>query len=261
MHCLVHDYVGMDIAMHGHRHCHCMAKQGTATWQGMPLTLQLSIGLTIDVLLADRRKSSASCTCITTRAVHMQCFTRRLSAVHPGIDLRPNQRQEVLSISSVQGVRILQLDIGLLLAGSRERGAIETRVTEMVSELTASAGSIILVIDEIHTLVGAGSVGHGGVAGGGLDLANLLKPALSGSMQCIGATTLDEHRARFEKDPALNRRFQPVLVREPTQDEALEVRPPSDLHVGPILLQLRCFEGCGSEGCRANLSVSTCERP
>jgi ATP-dependent Clp protease ATP-binding subunit ClpC len=148
----------------------------------------------------------------------------------------------------MQGVRILQLDIGLLLAGSRERGAIETRVTEMVSELTASAGSIVLVIDEIHNLVGAGSVAHGGVVGAGLDLANLLKLALSGSMQCIGATTLDEHRSHFEKDPALNRRFQPVHVGEPNPDEALEVRSCSDLHAGPILLWPHCLAGSGRHG-------------
>jgi ATP-dependent Clp protease ATP-binding subunit ClpC len=75
-----------------------------------------------------------------------------------------------------------------------------------------------LLIDEVHTLVGSGSVGRGGSAGAGLDIANLLKPALArGELQCIGATTLDEHRKHIEKDKALARRFQPVMVLEPSQ--------------------------------------------
>ena len=136
------------------------------------------------------------------------------------------------SVACAQGVTLLQLDMGLLIAGAKERGEIEKRITTLLAELEASRGKIVLVVDEIHTLVGAGSVAKGGakgtVGGGnsaGLDVANLLKPALSsGRLRCIGATTLAEHRAHFEADPALARRFQPVHVREPTQPEALEVR-------------------------------------
>lgn len=139
----------------------------------------------------------------------------------------------VRGVVGVQGVTLLQLDMGLLIAGAKERGELEKRLTELVREVEASQGKIVLVIDEIHTLVGAGSVAKGGGKGtvgggssGGLDVANLLKPALSsGRVRCIGATTLDEHRAHFENDPALDRRFQPVYVAEPSQAEALEVRP------------------------------------
>lgn len=115
--------------------------------------------------------------------------------------------------------RVMQLDVGLLIAGAKERGELESRVTKLLAEVKA-AGNVILMIDEIHTLVGAGSVSRGG--GGGLDIANLLKPALArGDLQCIGATTLDEHRKHIERDAALERRFQPVTVDEPTEREAL----------------------------------------
>ncbi|KAG6551592.1 hypothetical protein Mapa_006669 [Marchantia paleacea] len=121
------------------------------------------------------------------------------------------------------GKRVMSLDMGLLLAGAKERGELETRVTNLVEE-TRTAGNVILLIDEVHTLVGSGSVGRGGSSGAGLDIANLLKPALArGQLQCIGATTLDEHRKHIEKDKALARRFQPVMVNEPTQDDAIEI--------------------------------------
>jgi ATP-dependent Clp protease ATP-binding subunit ClpC len=120
--------------------------------------------------------------------------------------------------------RILSLDVGLLMAGAKERGELETRVTKLMAECAAAEGRVILMIDEIHILVGAGKAGGGGGGGGGLDIANLFKPALSrGALQCIGATTLDEHRKYIEKDAALERRFQPVMVDEPTEDEALEI--------------------------------------
>jgi AAA ATPase domain len=126
--------------------------------------------------------------------------------------------------NGLQGVRILQLDVGLLVAGAKERGELESRVTDLISSLEQAAGSTILVIDEIHTLVGAGAVGRGGVVGaGGLDIGNLLKPALTGRLQVVGATTRGEFVRRFERDMALVRRFQPVTVEEPTPDEALEV--------------------------------------
>jgi ATP-dependent Clp protease ATP-binding subunit ClpC len=121
------------------------------------------------------------------------------------------------------GKRVMSLDMGLLLAGAKERGELETRVTGLIEE-TRSAGNVILLIDEVHTLVGSGSVGRGGSAGAGLDIANLLKPALArGELQCIGATTLDEHRKHIEKDKALARRFQPVMVLEPSQEDAVTI--------------------------------------
>ncbi|KAA6426559.1 MAG: ATP-dependent Clp protease ATP-binding subunit clpA protein [Trebouxia sp. A1-2] len=114
------------------------------------------------------------------------------------------------------GKKILQLDVGLLIAGAKERGELERRVTSMLAELQ-NRKDIILMIDEIHMLVGGGSV-----RSGGLDISNLMKPALArGQLHCIGATTLDEHRKYFEKDSALERRFQPVMVNEPTGEEAL----------------------------------------
>eukprot|EP00933_Yihiella_yeosuensis_P042845 TRINITY_DN37508_c0_g1_i2.p1 TRINITY_DN37508_c0_g1~~TRINITY_DN37508_c0_g1_i2.p1 ORF type:complete len:1026 (-),score=279.89 TRINITY_DN37508_c0_g1_i2:176-3253(-) len=119
---------------------------------------------------------------------------------------------------TLRGKRILSLDLALLLSGTRYRGDFEERLRAVVQEVTDSKRKVILVIDEVHTLVGAGS---GGGDGGGMDAANMLKPALArGDLQCIGATTLDEYRQYIEKDPALERRFQPVLVPEPTEEEA-----------------------------------------
>ncbi|XP_024532162.1 chaperone protein ClpD, chloroplastic isoform X1 [Selaginella moellendorffii] len=122
------------------------------------------------------------------------------------------------------GKRVMSLDMGLLLAGAKERGELESRVTSLIEE-TRKAGNVILLIDEVHTLVGSGSVGgRGGNNGAGLDIANLLKPALArGELQCIGATTLDEHRKHIEKDKALARRFQPVIVNEPSQEDAVKI--------------------------------------
>ncbi|KAL3152029.1 hypothetical protein ABBQ32_001144 [Trebouxia sp. C0010 RCD-2024] len=120
--------------------------------------------------------------------------------------------------SFLEGKRILQLDVGLLIAGAKERGELERRVTGMLAELQGRR-DIILMIDEIHMLVGGGSV-----RSGGLDIGNLMKPALArGQLHCIGATTLDEHRKYFEKDAALERRFQPVMVQEPSPAEALVI--------------------------------------
>mmetsp|Transcript_12116 Transcript_12116/g.26899 ORF Transcript_12116/g.26899 Transcript_12116/m.26899 type:complete len:1112 (-) Transcript_12116:170-3505(-) len=117
---------------------------------------------------------------------------------------------------------VIQLDLALLLAGTRYRGDFEERLRAVVGEVTASERRVILVIDEVHTLVGAG--GGGGAEGGGMDAANLLKPALArGELQCIGATTMDEYRKYIEKDPALERRFQPVTVPEPTEEETLQI--------------------------------------
>ncbi|HEY8772727.1 MAG TPA: ATP-dependent Clp protease ATP-binding subunit [Candidatus Limnocylindria bacterium] len=113
--------------------------------------------------------------------------------------------------------RVLTLDIGSLVAGTKYRGEFEERLKKIIEELRSSSDSV-LFIDELHTLVGAGA------AEGAIDAANILKPPLArGELQCIGATTLDEYRKYIEKDAALERRFQPVMVEEPTVDEAVEI--------------------------------------
>ncbi len=114
--------------------------------------------------------------------------------------------------------RIIGLNVASVLAGSMYRGEFEARLRQLIDELHAHP-EILLFIDELHTLVGAG-----GVQGGSLDAANILKPALAkGEVRCIGATTADEYRKHIEHDPALERRFQPILVHEPTEDEAVEM--------------------------------------
>jgi ATP-dependent Clp protease ATP-binding subunit ClpC len=120
----------------------------------------------------------------------------------------------------LQGKRIVQLDLAGLLAGTKYRGEFEERLKNVIKEVLESEGKIILMIDEIHTLVGAG--GSGG--SGAMDASNILKPALSrGQLQVIGATTIEEYRKYVEKDKALERRFQPVDVPEPTNEEAIEI--------------------------------------
>jgi ATP-dependent Clp protease ATP-binding subunit ClpC len=118
---------------------------------------------------------------------------------------------------ALQGKRIVALDIGALVAGTKYRGEFEERLKRIIDEEKAS-GNCILFIDEMQTIVGAGA------AEGAVDAANLLKPSLSrGELQCIGATTLNDYRKYVEKDPALERRFQPILVAEPTKEETLEI--------------------------------------
>jgi len=113
--------------------------------------------------------------------------------------------------------RVVSLDIGLLVAGTKYRGEFEERLKKIMDEIR-SAGNVILVIDEVHTLIGAGA------AEGAIDAANILKPALArGELQCIGATTLDEYRKHIERDAALERRFQPIMVGEPTVSETIEI--------------------------------------
>jgi len=113
--------------------------------------------------------------------------------------------------------RVVALDIGLLIAGTKYRGEFQERLKKIMDEVR-TANNIILVIDEVHTLIGAGA------AEGAIDAANILKPALSrGELQCIGATTLEEYRKHIEKDAALERRFQPVMVGEPSVDETIEI--------------------------------------
>ena len=112
---------------------------------------------------------------------------------------------------------VVALDIGLLIAGTKYRGEFEERLKKIMDEVRTS-NNIILVIDEVHTLIGAGA------AEGAIDAANILKPALSrGELQCIGATTLEEYRKHIEKDAALERRFQPVMVGEPSVEETIEI--------------------------------------
>ena len=113
--------------------------------------------------------------------------------------------------------RLIQLDMGLLVAGTKYRGEFEERLKKIMDEIRA-AGNVILIIDEMHTLIGAGA------AEGAIDAANILKPVLSrGELQVIGATTLDEYRKYVEKDAALERRFQPVYIEQPSIDEAIEI--------------------------------------
>jgi ATP-dependent Clp protease ATP-binding subunit ClpB len=114
--------------------------------------------------------------------------------------------------------RVVALDIGAMVAGSKYRGEFEDRLKAVLKEITESEGQIICFIDELHTLVGAGA------AEGAVDAANMLKPALArGELRCIGATTLDEYRKHVEKDPALERRFQPVMVREPSVEDTISI--------------------------------------
>ena len=118
---------------------------------------------------------------------------------------------------TLQGKRLVTLDIGSLVAGTKYRGEFEERLKRVIDELKGS-GNCVLFVDEMHTLVGAGA------AEGAVDAANILKPSLSrGELQCIGATTLDDYRKYVERDAALERRFQPVRVDEPTVDETIEI--------------------------------------
>ena len=136
------------------------------------------------------------------------------SAIVEGLALRIKQRKVSRLLFDK---RIMSLDMAAIVAGTKFRGQFEERIKAVIDELKAS-DDIILFIDEIHTIVGAGN------AGGSMDAANLLKPALArGELQCIGATTLDEYRKTFEKDGALDRRFQKIIVDQTTADETLEI--------------------------------------
>ena len=137
------------------------------------------------------------------------------TAIAEGLALRIINRDVP---ESLQDKKLMALDMGALIAGAKYRGEFEERLKAVLSEVDAAAGEIVLFIDEMHTLVGAGK------SDGAMDASNLLKPALArGELHCVGATTLDEYRKHVEKDAALARRFQPVFISEPTTEDAISI--------------------------------------
>ncbi|MFC1622149.1 ATP-dependent Clp protease ATP-binding subunit [Patescibacteria group bacterium] len=118
----------------------------------------------------------------------------------------------------LQGRRVFELDLASVIAGTSHRGMFESRLKDIIKEVVSAQGQIILFVDEVHTVIGTGS------AEGAMDAANILKPALArGELQMVGATTIDEYRKHIEKDAALERRFQPILVREPTAEDTIKI--------------------------------------
>ncbi len=118
----------------------------------------------------------------------------------------------------LRGKRVFALDLASVLAGTAHRGMFESRLKDIIKEVVDASGQIILFLDELHTVVGTGT------AEGAMDAANILKPALArGELQMVGATTIDEYRKYIEKDAALERRFQPIMVNEPSQEDTIEI--------------------------------------
>jgi len=118
----------------------------------------------------------------------------------------------------LRGKRVFMLDLASIIAGTSHRGMFEGRLKDIITEVISASGQIILFVDELHTVIGAGS------AEGSMDAANILKPALSrGELQMVGATTIDEYRKYVERDAALERRFQPIMVNEPSTLETIEI--------------------------------------
>ena len=136
----------------------------------------------------------------------------------------------------LKGKRLLALDMGALIAGAKFRGEFEERLKGVLNDLARQEGQIILFIDELHTMVGAGK------AEGSMDAGNMLKPALArGELHCVGATTLDEYRQYLEKDAALERRFQKVLVNEPSVEDTISI-----LKARGEFMQAACEENPGA---------------
>ena len=154
---------------------------------------------------------------------------------------------------SLEDKKLLALDMGALIAGAKYRGEFEERLKAVLQEVTSSSGGIILFIDEMHTIVGAGK------ADGAMDASNLLKPALArGELHCIGATTLDEYRKHVEKDAALARRFQPVFVNEPSvEDTDLDPARPE----GQVRAASRCPHHRRRDRCSGDPVASLHRRP
>ena len=161
---------------------------------------------TIQVLVAPHQEQPGA----HRRARRRQDGDRR----RPGAADRQRRRARI----ALKDKRLMALDMGALIAGAKYRGEFEERLKAVLSEVQSASGNIILFIDEMHTLVGAGK------ADGAMDASNLLKPALArGELHCVGATTLDEYRKHVEKDAALARRFQPVFVDEPTVEDTISI--------------------------------------
>ena len=149
---------------------------------------------------------------------------------------------------SLKNKRLVAMDIGAMVAGAKFRGEFEDRLKAFLKEVTASEGEIILFIDELHTIVGAGA------AEGSMDASNLLKPQLArGELRTIGATTLDEYRKYIEKDAALERRFQPVMVKEPSVEDTIAIlrglKERYEVHHG-VRIQDAALVAAAGEGCR-----------